>query len=106
MGSRLDPGKTLVFVQTQGHPDEKEFADVFPRYDFFFKWYGFTESHLLRACGTSPADPDKAPAAVLEEAGAAGAEAGGVRGRTPGVWPPDCETPPRSWVEGAFVPGT
>ena len=48
---RLVPGKKLVFIQTQGHPDESQFADVFPRYEFFFKWYGFKESHLIRACG-------------------------------------------------------
>ena len=48
---RLSPGKKLVFIQAQGHPDENQFADVFPRYDFFLKWYGFNESHLIRACG-------------------------------------------------------
>jgi multimeric flavodoxin WrbA len=48
---RLPPGKKLLFVLTQGHPDESMFADVFPRYDFFFKWYGFSESQLIRACG-------------------------------------------------------
>jgi multimeric flavodoxin WrbA len=48
---RLSPGKKLVFIQAQGHPDESQFADVFPRYDFFFKWYGFSDSHLIRACG-------------------------------------------------------
>ncbi len=49
--SRLSPGKELVFIQVQGHPDENLFNDVFPRYDSFFKWYGFGESHLIRACG-------------------------------------------------------
>ena len=48
--SRLSPGKKFVFVLTQGNPDEKLFADVFPRYDFFFKWYGF-ESQVIRGCG-------------------------------------------------------
>lgn len=48
---RLPPGKKLVFALAQGNPDEDRFADVFPRYDYFFKWYGFSESHLLRACG-------------------------------------------------------
>ncbi|MEW6116669.1 MAG: flavodoxin family protein [Nitrospirota bacterium] len=53
--SRLAPGKRLVFIVTQGHPDEAMFNDVFPRYDKFFKWYGFKESHLIRACGVSKA---------------------------------------------------
>ncbi len=48
---RLEPGKKLVMVLTQANPDETAFADVFPRYDYFFKWYGFEGSHLIRACG-------------------------------------------------------
>jgi multimeric flavodoxin WrbA len=49
--SRLSPGKKLVFIQTQGQPDEKKYADVFPRNEAFFKWYGFKENYLIRACG-------------------------------------------------------
>ncbi|MCX8027228.1 MAG: flavodoxin family protein [Thermodesulfovibrionales bacterium] len=49
--SRLKSGKKLVFIIAQGHPDEEFFKDIFPRYDFFFKWYGFKESYLIRACG-------------------------------------------------------
>jgi len=49
--SRLAPGKKLVMILTQGYPGEERFADVFPRYDGFFKWYGFTDSYLIRACG-------------------------------------------------------
>ncbi len=48
---RLPPGKKLVFIQAQGHPDEKLFNDIFPRYDGFFKWYGFEDGNLIRACG-------------------------------------------------------
>ncbi|MBF0102098.1 MAG: flavodoxin family protein [Desulfobacterales bacterium] len=54
--SRLSPGKQLVFILTQGQPDEKMFADVFPRYDFFFKWYGYQQSHLIRGCGLNDKD--------------------------------------------------
>ena len=49
--SRLASGKELVFIQTQGQPDESQYADVFPRYEYFFKWYGFDNCHLIRACG-------------------------------------------------------
>ncbi len=49
--SRLSPGKKMVFILTQGQPDDSQFDDVFPRYDSFFKWYGFEESYLIRACG-------------------------------------------------------
>jgi len=58
--SRLSPGKKLVFILAQGYPDESKYADVFPKYESFFKWYGFDESHLIRACGVS------APGAVEE----------------------------------------
>ncbi|MGO9021052.1 MAG: flavodoxin family protein [Syntrophobacteraceae bacterium] len=53
--SRLSGGKKLVFILTQGNPDQERFADIFGRYDYFFKWYGFTESHLIRACGVREA---------------------------------------------------
>ncbi len=49
--SRLKGGKKLVMILTQGDPGEELYADIFPRYRSFFKWYGFTESYLLRACG-------------------------------------------------------
>ncbi len=52
---RLSPGKKLVFIQTQGDPDENNFTDVFPRYEAFFKWYGFDETYLVRACGVGDA---------------------------------------------------
>ncbi len=54
--SRLPAGKKLVFIQTQGMEDENIFADIFPRYEGFFKWYGFDETFLIRACGV--AEPD------------------------------------------------
>ncbi|MFP4169400.1 MAG: flavodoxin family protein [Desulfonatronovibrionaceae bacterium] len=49
--TRLTPGKQLVFLISQGHPKEELFADIFPRYDYFFKWQGFTTNYVLRACG-------------------------------------------------------
>ena len=48
--SRLSPEKKLVFILAQGQPDETQFDDVFPRYDPFFRWYGF-ETSLIRVCG-------------------------------------------------------
>ena len=53
--SCLPPGKKMVFILTQGQPDENMFADIFPRYDFFFQWYGFEDNHLIRACGVGDA---------------------------------------------------
>ncbi len=49
--TRLPAGKKLVFILAQGNPDQERFADIFGRYDYFFKWYGIAESHLIRACG-------------------------------------------------------
>lgn len=51
--TRLAPGKKLVFVQTQGLADEAGFADIFPRYEQMFTFIGYSEAHLLRACGLS-----------------------------------------------------
>jgi multimeric flavodoxin WrbA len=49
--SRLTPGKRLVMILAQGDPGEQQYDDVFPRYESFFRWYGFDDNHLLRACG-------------------------------------------------------
>jgi len=49
--SRLEPGKSLIFILVQGQPDEKMFADIYPKYELFLKLMGFTNSHLIRACG-------------------------------------------------------
>ncbi len=62
--SRLTP-KKLVFVLTQGHPDEQVFADIFPRYESFLKWEGFTDIKLIRACGTSPSSDNGIPEQIL-----------------------------------------
>ena len=47
--SRLEPGKKFVLILTQGYPDEDKFNDIFPKYDHFFRSYGFDETHLIRA---------------------------------------------------------
>lgn len=49
--SRIPEGKKLVFIITQGDPDKESYADVFPRYEYFFEWYGFDESFLILAAG-------------------------------------------------------
>ena len=71
--SRLGP-KKFVMVLTQGHPDTSLFADIFPRYEGFFKWMGFVDSRLIRACGIGPATVDSVPVQVLQEAEAAAQE--------------------------------
>jgi len=66
--SRLPGPKTMVFVLTQGYPKEKVCADIFPRYDYFMQWLGFTDNRLLRACGIGPSSEDRVPEAVLQQA--------------------------------------
>ncbi len=66
--SRLGTGRTLVFIQTQGQPDENTFADIFPRYKFFFEWLGYSTCHLVRACGVEAADDSLPYAAARERA--------------------------------------
>ncbi|MRR59113.1 MAG: flavodoxin family protein [Deltaproteobacteria bacterium] len=65
--SRLQP-KKLVFVLTQGNPDEENFADIFPGYDRFLKWLGFSDTRLIRVCGIGPASVDEVPEQVLRQA--------------------------------------
>lgn len=65
--SRLS-SKKLVFVLVQGHPDEKLFADVFPRYEQFLTWMGFNEVSLIRACGIGPGHNDVVPEQTLRQA--------------------------------------
>ncbi|MBN2140295.1 MAG: flavodoxin family protein [Desulfovibrionaceae bacterium] len=50
--TRLAAGKTAVLVIAQGHPREDLFADIFPRYQYFFEhMLGFERMRLIRACG-------------------------------------------------------
>lgn len=67
--SRLAPGKKLVFIQTQAEPDEGQFGDVFPRYEYFFKWYGFRDNHLIRCAGVSDKGEAEARRDVMDRAG-------------------------------------
>lgn len=53
--SRLAPGKKLVFIQTQGQPDENAYQDVFEKLKLFFAWYGFEDAHVIRACAVQEA---------------------------------------------------
>jgi multimeric flavodoxin WrbA len=65
--SRLTP-KKLIFVLTQGHPDEAFFADIFPRYETFLRWQGFTDVRLVRACGIGPGSVDAVPEKIVQQA--------------------------------------
>ncbi len=51
--SRLPSGKKLLLILAQNNPDRNSFSDIFPKFDYFFKAYGFTETYLIRAFGVS-----------------------------------------------------
>ncbi len=72
--SRLAPGKDLAFVIAQGHPKQDLFTDIFPRYEYFYRWLGFGQSRLLRACGVYDPGAAAARAEVMEQARQLGRE--------------------------------
>lgn len=47
--SRLSTGKKVVFITTQGAPEEA-FEDLHDKFGNYFKRYGFDESFHIRAC--------------------------------------------------------
>jgi len=60
--SRLGTGLDLAFIIAQGHPKEDLFTDIYPRYAYFYRWLGFTQSRLLRACAIyKPGDAQARP---------------------------------------------
>ena len=69
---RLAHGKKIVWVLAQGNADESSFADVFPKYDFFFRWFGFEEAHVIRACGLSAVGDALGRADIMAQADAVG----------------------------------
>lgn len=48
--SRLLSAKHLVFIQTQGEPEER-YRDLLESYSASFKYLGFDQQHLIRAWG-------------------------------------------------------
>ncbi|QXE91378.1 flavodoxin family protein [Geomonas subterranea] len=65
--SRLKPGKQLVFIQTQGNPDESTFADIFPKYAGFLRRNSFGAAHLVRARGVSAPDDAQKRQEILDQ---------------------------------------
>ena len=80
--SRLAPGKKLVFITTQGQSDPDKFAKVPSRYGSIFKWYGFGDIHLIRACGVGPKTTEAQLEPYLKEAEELAKKIAGVSQRT------------------------
>jgi len=87
--TRLASGKTLCFVIAQGHPRADLFADIFPRYAYFFNWLGFTHARVLRQCGLLKAGEAQTQKGLLNRAGTLGRELALGQGE------PDWLPPPR-----------
>lgn len=66
--SRLAPGKKMIMILTQGHEDMNSFADVYPKYQFFFSWYGYTKSAVIRGGGLLDEDDVLSKKEILNEA--------------------------------------
>jgi len=66
--SRIEPGKSSVFVYAQGQTDLNAYDDVFPRYERWLKHYGFAPNHLLRMNGPRDADSASKREDLLTEA--------------------------------------
>jgi multimeric flavodoxin WrbA len=54
--SRLNAGKSAVFIFSQGQSDLSMYADVVSRYQTWLKRFGFENIYLLRMNGPRPAD--------------------------------------------------
>ncbi|MGB6065659.1 MAG: flavodoxin family protein [Desulfomonilaceae bacterium] len=54
--SRLQSGKSSVFVFSQGNPNLQMYTDVYTRYEMWLKRFGFTNNYLLRMNGPRPTD--------------------------------------------------
>lgn len=64
--SRLPSGKKLLFVQSQGLPEEDE-KDLYQPYDHHFKLLGFTERKLLRVCGLNEFSDIRSQREIFEQ---------------------------------------
>ncbi|MEM7227107.1 MAG: flavodoxin family protein [Pseudomonadota bacterium] len=62
--SRLEPGRTLVLVQTQGE-GEARYGDLLESYAAGFTHLGYSQQHLVRAWGVREAGEVKAHPAFL-----------------------------------------
>jgi multimeric flavodoxin WrbA len=68
--TRLPAGKKLVFILTQGNPNEESYASVLSRQMRMFGMCGFTEVYPINACGAGRGNEvrinEKAMARVVE----------------------------------------
>jgi multimeric flavodoxin WrbA len=51
--SRLPAGKKLLLILTQNNPDRNSFTNIFEKFDYFFRGFGFSDIRQIRAFGTN-----------------------------------------------------
>ncbi len=68
--SRLTPGRHLVFLQTQGEPEDR-YGDLMESFSASFKGLGFDHHHLVRAWGVREPGDINAETGALKECDAA-----------------------------------
>ncbi|MFH1113596.1 MAG: flavodoxin family protein [Pseudomonadota bacterium] len=66
--SRVQPGKASVFIYAQGQSGLELYADVYPRYEFWLKRYGFSNNRLIRMNGPRDADSIEKRPDLIEQA--------------------------------------
>ncbi|MGI9490758.1 MAG: flavodoxin family protein [Geminicoccaceae bacterium] len=64
--SRLTPGRHLVFLQTQGEPEDR-YADLMASFSASFKGLGFDHHHLVRAWGVREPGDISSQSGVLRD---------------------------------------
>lgn len=69
--SRLTSGRHLVFLQTQGEPEDR-YADLMDSFSASFEGLGFDQHHLVRAFGVRNLGDIDSEASALKECDAAG----------------------------------
>jgi Multimeric flavodoxin WrbA len=63
---RLAPGKKLVFILSQGNPDQNAYADIVAKYTGYFGRLGFTNAYMIRALGVGPQSDVRTVESVLQ----------------------------------------
>ncbi len=64
--SRIPAGKKMVMILAQNNPDQSSFSNIFEKFDYFFKAYAFTETHLIRAFGVNAPGEVESQEAVMK----------------------------------------
>ena len=65
---RLTGNRKSVFVIAQGQEGEEVYQDIYPRYQYWLREYGFAENHLIRITGCNDAGGVRQMAPIMQMA--------------------------------------